>query len=123
MRNRIAVLGLFLSAAMTGSAQQPGSGASGDAANGKALFTKIGCYECHGYAGQGGSAGARIVPMPLNEQGMIRYVRRPAGEMPAYTEKTASDRELADVYAYLKSFPPPKKAKDIPLLDGMKNSR
>src|SRR5579871_3312250 len=102
-------------------AQQNVAPAAGDAASGKVLFTKIGCYECHGYAGQGGAAGARIVPMPLNEQGMIRYVRRPSGEMPAYTGKSASDRELADIYAYLKSFPPAKKAKDIPLLDGIKN--
>ncbi len=102
-------------------AQQNNPTPTGNAANGKALFTKIGCYECHGYAGQGGSAGARIVPMPFNEQGMIRYVRRPTGEMPAYTDKSASDRELADIYAYLKSFPAAKKAKDIPLLDSLKN--
>jgi cytochrome c1 len=37
--------------------------------------------------------------------------------MPPYTEKTVSDQELADIYAYLKSLPEPPKAKDIPLLN------
>jgi len=32
---------------------------AGNAENGKRIFTKNGCYECHGYAGQGGAAGAR----------------------------------------------------------------
>ena len=32
---------------------------NGDPANGKKLFLRDGCYECHGYAGQGGAAGAR----------------------------------------------------------------
>ena len=36
-----------------------------DAENGKRLFVRNGCYQCHGYAGQGGSAGARLAPKPL----------------------------------------------------------
>jgi len=111
---------LFLAAAAMAAAQQSDSGAEGDAANGKILFTRIGCYQCHGYAGQGGRAGARIVPMPMKAQDMIRYVRRPPGEMPAYTEKVVSDGELRDIYAYLKCFPPPKAVKDIPLLNSIK---
>jgi mono/diheme cytochrome c family protein len=101
-------------------AQQGDSAPQGDAATGKVLFTKIGCYQCHGYVGQGGRAGARIVPTPFKAQDLIRYVRRPAGEMPAYTEVSASDQELRDIYAYLKSFPPPKPIKDIPLLNKIK---
>jgi len=101
-------------------AQQSNSATDGDAANGKVLFTKIGCYECHGYAGQGGRAGARIAPTPLRAQDLIRYVRRPPGEMPAYTEKVVSDQELRDIYTYIKSLPPPKPVKDIPLLNRIK---
>ena len=33
---------------------------AGDTANGKRLFERNGCYECHGYVGQGGAAGARL---------------------------------------------------------------
>jgi len=53
-------------------------------------------------------------------QGVIRYVRRPAGQMPAFTEKVMSDRQLTDVYAYLKTIPPPKPAKDVPLLNDLR---
>src|SRR5579871_2401362 len=104
MQNRIILFSI--TAVAIAAAQQ--SGTTGDAANGKVLFTRIGCYQCHGYAGQGGRAGARIVPTVLKAQDLIRYVRRPPGDMPAYTDKVVSDRELGDIYAYMKSFPPPK---------------
>ena len=94
--------------------------AAGDIAKGKALFLKDGCYECHGYVGQGTKDGARIGPPVLNAQGLIRYVRRPSGAMPAFTEKVLTDAELTDIYAYLKSIPAPKAVKDIPLLDQLK---
>ncbi len=40
--------------------------------------------------------------------------------MPAFTEKVVTDAELTDIYAYLRSVPPPKAIKDIPLLDPLK---
>jgi ubiquinol-cytochrome c reductase cytochrome c subunit len=94
--------------------------ATGSAENGKRIFMKNGCFECHGTVGQGTIAGARIGPPPLNAQGLIRYVRRPAGQMPAFTEKVMSDQELIDVYTYLKTIPAPKPAKDIPLLSDLR---
>lgn len=111
------VLLLLAASAMLLPAQTP---AAGNAENGKRLFVRDGCYECHGYAGQGSRDGARIGPPVLNVQGLIRYVRRPAGAMPAFTEKVVTDQELTDIYAYLKSIPPPKAAKDIPLLNQIK---
>jgi mono/diheme cytochrome c family protein len=89
---------------------------AGDAANGKKLFLRDGCYECHGYGGQGGAAGARIAAIGLNAQGLIRYVRAPGGQMPAYTDKVITDQELTDVWAFLQSLPKAKAPKDIPLL-------
>jgi ubiquinol-cytochrome c reductase cytochrome c subunit len=115
--NRIILLSV--TAVAIAAAQQ--SGSSPDPARGKVLFTRIGCYQCHGYAGQGGRAGARIAPTLLKVQDLIRYVRRPPGEMPAYSAKVVSDQELADIYAYIKSFPPSKPVKDIPLLNKIKN--
>lgn len=91
-----------------------------DAANGKRVFLRDGCYECHGYNGQGTVQGARLAPPVLNAQGMIRYVRKPAGAMPAFTDKVLSDQEVNDIYAYLKTMPGPKPVKDIPILDGMR---
>ena len=92
---------------------------TGNADNGKRIFVKDGCYECHGYAGQGGAAGARIATIGLNAPGLIRYVRAPAGQMPAYTAKVISDQELTDIWAFLQSLPKAKPVKDIPLLNEM----
>ena len=89
-----------------------------DTANGKRLFERNGCYQCHGYVGQGGTAGARLAQIRLPLAAFTAYVRNPAsGGMPPFRAKVMSDQELADVYAYIKTFPEPKPAKDIPLLN------
>ena len=88
-----------------------------NADNGKKLFTKNNCYYCHGTVGQGSRDGARIAALGLTADGMIRYIRKPAGAMPAYTEKVISDQDLRDIYTYLKSLPAAKAPKDIPILD------
>src|SRR5580692_1849708 len=98
----------------------PGLSLAQNVENGKRVFVRDGCYECHGYAGQGTIAGARIGPPVLNAQGMIRYIRRPAGAMPAFTDKVLSDQEVNDIWAYLKTMPVPKPVKDIPLLNQIK---
>jgi len=90
---------------------------AGNAENGKRLFTKDGCYECHGREGQGSNmAGPRIAPDPISFDSLLRYVRKPTGEMPPYTSKVVSDQELADIYSYLQSRPHPPTAKASPLL-------
>src|SRR5579862_10037143 len=114
--NRIFVLASFAAVAMISGY---GQSAAGNAENGKKLFLRDGCYECHGYGGQGGAAGARIAAIGLNAQGLIRYVRAPGGQMPAYTDKVISDQELTDVWAYLQSLPKAKPVKDIPLLNAL----
>ena len=89
---------------------------AGNAANGKKIFASYGCYECHGYVGQGGSAGARLAPRPIAYTAFVNYVRRPTNQMPPYTAKVVSDQEVADIYAYLLSIPMPPAAKSIPQL-------
>jgi mono/diheme cytochrome c family protein len=93
-----------------------GAQATPNAANGRRLFEKDGCFQCHGYAGQGGRDGARLAATAMNAQAFARYVRRPFGAMPAFTAKVLPDEELADIYAYLKSLPIAAAAKDIPAL-------
>src|SRR6185436_4424792 len=88
--------------------------ASANAANGKRLFEKDGCYECHGYAAQGGRDGARLAATAMNAQSFSRYVRRPSGSMPAFTVKVLSDQELLDIYAFVKGLPVATPAADIP---------
>ena len=110
---------LFVTALMVAgaaAAQQP----SGNKDNGKKQFERAGCWECHGYAGQGGRDGARLADTALTTAQLTRYVRRPTGAMPAYIDKVMTDQELADIWAYLKSMPAPKAAKDIPLLNELK---
>lgn len=89
----------------------------GNVENGKKLFSKFGCYECHGYQGQGGAAGAKLAPKPPTTAALIAYVRHPIGSMPPYTAKVASDAELNDIRAYLASVPAPPPLKNIPLLN------
>ncbi|MGH9375448.1 MAG: c-type cytochrome, partial [Terriglobia bacterium] len=86
-------------------------------ANGRRLFKKDGCYECHGFEAQGSpTTGPRLGPDPIPLEVLIQYVRKPTGQMPPYTDKVISDKELADIYAFLKSLPQPPAAKTIPLL-------
>jgi mono/diheme cytochrome c family protein len=100
-------------------AQEPKSAtaATGNAENGKRLFMKDGCYQCHGREGQGSNmSGPRIAPNPPPLEVILGYVRKPSGEMPPYTAKVISDQELTDIYAYLQSRPAPSKEKAAQLL-------
>jgi mono/diheme cytochrome c family protein len=96
---------------------KPATKPSGNAENGRRLFTKYGCYECHDYEGQGSSAGPRVGPNPVPFEVFSTYLRKPTGEMPPYTDKLVSDEELADIYAFLQSLPHPPDAKTIPILN------
>src|SRR5215470_11618264 len=102
----------------TANAQQPAADSpAGNAKAGQTLFLKIGCYQCHGNEGQGGAAGSRIGRSPmLALRNFIAYVRAPRGEMPPYTVKVITDKDLEDIYAYLASLPPPPAVESIPLL-------
>ena len=76
--------------------------------NGKKLFEKYGCSDCHGLLGQGApTSGPRIAPNPLPVAAFIRYVRAPRLQMPPYTAKVVPDQELADIRAYLVTMPKP----------------
>jgi ubiquinol-cytochrome c reductase cytochrome c subunit len=79
-----------------------------DVANGKQLFLTTGCYQCHGTVGQGGQAGPRLAQTPLKLPGFIAFVRNPApGNMPPYRAAVLSDAELANIFSYIQTFPPP----------------
>ena len=89
---------------------------TGNVDNGKKTFLKNGCWQCHGYEGQGGLAGARLAQTKLNQTGFMSFVRNPpSGGMPPYRAKVMTDQELADVFSYVRTFPEPPK--NIPLLN------
>lgn len=122
-RTLFILTGLVMAAAVAVAAAQAPAAAPaapaappGNADTGKKLFVSDGCYQCHGYEGQGGAAGPRLAPRPLPYAGFSRYVRRPTNQMPPYTEKLVSDADLANIYAYLQSRPAPPPVQSIPLL-------
>ena len=90
---------------------------AGNAKNGRAVYTKAGCYECHGREGQGGAGtGPKLGPAPIPYGAFVYQVRAPRDQMPPYTSKALSDAELADIYAFVQAAPQPPKVDSIPLL-------
>jgi mono/diheme cytochrome c family protein len=96
--------------------QQNANAPAGNAANGRKLFVSFGCYQCHGYEAQGGSAGPRLAPRPIAYAQFMKYVRHPTNEMPPFTEKIVKDSELTDIHAFLRAQPAPPDLDKIPLL-------
>jgi ubiquinol-cytochrome c reductase cytochrome c subunit len=119
MNLRPLLLGVMIAAASSAVAQNagnaPDAAPAGNAANGKKIFSSYGCYQCHGYAAQGG-AGARLAPKPIAFSAFLKYVRKPADQMPPYTAKVVTDQELADIYAFLLTIPAAPAPDSIPIL-------
>ena len=98
----------------TEAAQKTASAPAGNAEHGQAVYTRVGCYECHGRDAQSGrpTLGPNALPFPAFEH----QVRSPRLDMPPYTAKVLSDADLADIYAFVKSVSPPPKVDSVPLL-------
>jgi mono/diheme cytochrome c family protein len=114
-----------LAVAAASLALAPAAFADPSAEQGKIEFVKHGCWQCHGFQGQGSVAtsGGRVIantPLPL--EAFKAYVRDPSGAMPPFHAEMVSDSDLADIYAYLESRPKPQPAKDIPLLNNLSPS-
>jgi len=94
--------------------------AKGDAANGRKVYLADGCYQCHGRVGQG---GLMTGPAPILAQTKMpfaafhRQLRNPINDMPPYSENLLSEKEVADIYAFLQSLPGRRPVKDIPILN------
>jgi mono/diheme cytochrome c family protein len=93
--------------------------AAANPSNGQRLFVRDGCYECHGYLGQGSTStgGTRLGPPQIPLSAFVSYIREPSGQMPPYAVKVISNEDLAEIYNFLKSVPPPSPLKTIPLLN------
>jgi mono/diheme cytochrome c family protein len=114
---QLADLYAFLQSVTPPAKTQPSS--STNAKNGQRLFTSYGCYECHGFQGQGSAqtGGSRLGPPQIPLSAFVSYVRQPTGQMPPYNAKTVSNGELEDMYAFLQSVPQPPPSKSISLLN------
>jgi ubiquinol-cytochrome c reductase cytochrome c subunit len=93
----------------------PASAASAE--KGKTLFVKHGCWQCHGFVGQGGGAGPKLAPGPMPLEAMANFIRNADRRMPPYREAVLSNGDLADIHAYLASIPAAPDPKTIPLLN------
>ena len=88
---------------------------TGNAANGQKLYTTIGCSQCHGFVGQGGAAGPKLIdPTPF--PAFIVQLRTPRQVMPPYTERVLTDQQVADIYAHVKTFPLPPDPSTLSIL-------
>ena len=118
MKSILAIAALALFAAAPALAQ-PAPAPAGNLAHGKQLFMAVGCYQCHGTSGEGGSdrTAPRIAPNPLAWQYYLNQLRNPQARMPLYTAVVMPDQDAADIYAYLKSIPPAKTLAEIPMLN------
>jgi mono/diheme cytochrome c family protein len=103
---------------------QPGARAQdappGDPVEGKRLYLAVGCFTCHGRSGQGGNMNGPApilakTAMPFD--GFKGQLRRPVNDMPAYSEQVMTDKQIADIYAFVESLPGPRPTKDMKIFN------
>jgi mono/diheme cytochrome c family protein len=113
LRHALMILTLTAGSA---SAQQPPT-PLGNAEHGKTIYREVGCYQCHGLAGQGAMmTGPRVSRTEFAFDGFLNQLRHPANQMPPYEAVVLSDQDAADIYAYLRQMPAPPDPNSIPLL-------
>jgi mono/diheme cytochrome c family protein len=130
MRNRImrkaafvvgaAVLAVAVGAGGSGWTARAQDAPAGDAVEGKRLYLAVGCFECHGRSGQGGAMNGPapvLAKTAMAFDGFKGQLRQPANDMPAYSEKVMSDKQIADIYAFVESLPGPRSTKDMKIFD------
>ena len=90
--------------------------AAGRADVGAGLYYDYGCYSCHADEAQGGMHGPRLGPDPITYARFAWYMRHPTRTMPPYSPVVVSDRDMADIYAFVEAQPAPPPLSSIPLL-------
>jgi mono/diheme cytochrome c family protein len=126
MRNRgvlAAIAGVGLVAAalagFTGAARAQDA-PPGDPIEGKRLYLAVGCFTCHGRSGQGGAMNGPAPVLAKTQmpfEGFKGQLRSPVNDMPAYSEKVMSDKQVADIYAFVESLPGPRSTTDMKIFD------
>ncbi len=110
--------GIACAAALT--AAQAQDAPKGDAANGKRVYLADGCFTCHGRSGQGGAYNS---PTPILAHTALPFdafrgqIRNPINDMPAFSGAVLSDKDIADIYAFVQTLPGPSSPKNFPILN------
>jgi mono/diheme cytochrome c family protein len=94
-----------------------GEAFAASAEKGKTAFVQHGCWQCHGFQGQGGVTGPKLAPEPIAAEAFTAFLRASNRAMPPYPEAILSNEDIADIHAYLETIPKPKDHKSIPLLN------
>jgi mono/diheme cytochrome c family protein len=92
----------------------------GDATNGKRLYLTDGCFTCHGRSGQGGAYNGPapiLAKTALPFDGFKGQIRNPVNDMPAFSDALLSDKDIADIFAFVQSLPARRPVKDIAILN------
>src|SRR4030088_3435047 len=92
------VLSLFLGAVSAGASEPERPHMDRDG------YVAYGCYQCHGYEGQGGGVygGPRIAPRVWPFAAFVAQLRRPRGSpipMPAFSPNILNEADLKSSYA------------------------
>jgi mono/diheme cytochrome c family protein len=76
-----------------------------DAGRGKDIFAAH-CSSCHGASGHGGANGPAITGerQHMNLNAAIAWIKNPAAPMPKLYPDPLSDRDVADVAAYVETL-------------------
>ncbi len=93
---------------------------AGDIENGKRVYIAVGCFTCHGRVGQGGAynyPAPAIAQLEMPVEAFEAFLREAPNDMPSYPASVLSDKDAADLLAFLRSLPGRKPAGDFPLLN------
>jgi mono/diheme cytochrome c family protein len=102
-----------LGSAVAAAQAQPGP-VNGDAKTGAQVYYDHGCYGCHGFSGYGrkdlNNTGSALL---LTEDVFKAFLRgradvaplMPSTDMPNYPANSLSDKQVSDLYAYIRSMP------------------
>lgn len=94
-----------------------------EATEGQVLYEDFGCFQCHGFEGQGSQASPpvpQIAPTQYPLDAFSVFVRTPPRIMPAYSPTELSDTQLQAIYEYMRSIPEPPTVDEIPLLRNLR---
>ncbi len=111
------VIGLIVLAALAAGLAVDQRAEAASVEKGQVAYVKHGCWQCHGFAGQGAVTGPKLAPNPMPLPALSAFVRFTNGAMPPYQKAILSDEDLADIHAWLQSLPKAPDYKSIPLLN------
>lgn len=107
--------GAILSLGLFGSLAAAAQDVAPSSERGQQTFMRVGCYQCHGTNAHGINAGRAWTPKT-----MTRFIRIGSGWMPPYPQEVLSDKEIADIVAFLETVPSPPSADSIAVLKDLK---